>query len=58
MRQVGRETVVEEALRDHLTGWYSRAVAVPGSTPIARPTIDWSDEPVEGTPFASPPRSR
>jgi trigger factor len=52
MRQVGRETVVEEALRDHLTGWYTRAVAVAGIAPVARPTIDWSNEPAEGSPFA------
>ncbi len=52
MRQVGREMVVEEALRDHLTGWYSRAVAEAGIDPIERPTIDWADEPVEGAPFA------
>jgi trigger factor len=52
LRQVGREMVIEEALRDHLTGWYSRAVAEAGIDPIERPTIDWSDEPVEGSPFA------
>jgi trigger factor len=52
MRQVGRDTVVEEALRDHLTAWYSRAVAAAGIDPIDRPTIDWSDEPSEGAPFA------
>ncbi len=52
MRQVGRDTVVEEALRDHLTGWYSRAVAEAGIDPVDRPTIDWSDEPAEGAPFA------
>jgi trigger factor len=52
MRQVGRDTVVEEALRDHLSGWYSRAVAVAGIDPIDRPTIDWTDEPLEGSPFA------
>jgi trigger factor len=50
-RAVSRETLVEEALRDHLTGWYSRAVAVAGIDPVERPTIDWSDEPVEGAPF-------
>jgi trigger factor len=49
-RQIGREALVEEALRDHLTGWYSRAVAEIGIDPIDRPTIDWSDEPVEGSP--------
>ena len=52
MRQLGRETVIEEARRDHLTGWYSRAVAAAGIDPVERPTIDWSDEPVEGTPFS------
>src|SRR6185437_6040711 len=52
MRQVGRDSVVEEALRDHLSGWYSRAVAVAGIDPIDRPTIDWTDEPLEGAPFA------
>jgi trigger factor len=52
MRQLGRETVIEEALRDHLNGWYSRAVAVAGIDPVSRPEIDWSDEPVEGTPFS------
>jgi trigger factor len=52
MRQVGRDTVVEEALRDHLSGWYSRAVAVAGIDPIDRPTIDWTDGPLEGSPFA------
>ncbi len=51
-RQVGREALVEEALRDHLTGWYSRAVAEIGIDPIDRPTIDWADEPVEGAPFS------
>jgi trigger factor len=52
MRQLGRDTVIEEALRDHLNGWYSRAVAVAGIDPVSRPEIDWSDEPVEGTPFS------
>jgi trigger factor len=51
-RQIGREALVEEALRDHLTGWYSRAVAEIGIDPVDRPTIDWSDEPVEGSPFS------
>ena len=51
-RQIGREALVEEALRDHLTGWYSRAVAEIGIDPIDRPTIDWADEPVEGAPFS------
>ncbi len=51
-RQIGREALVEEALRDHLTGWYSRAVAEVGVDPIDRPTIDWEEPPVEGEPFS------
>jgi trigger factor len=51
-RQVGRETVVKEALRDHLTAWYRRAVATAGIDPVDQPTIDWADEPAEGAPFA------
>jgi len=51
-RQVGRETVVKEALRDHLTAWYRRAVATAGIDPVDQPTIDWTDEPAEGAPFA------
>lgn len=50
-RAIGRDTLIEEALRDHLTGWYSHAVAVAGIDPVERPTIDWSDAPIEGTPF-------
>jgi trigger factor len=52
MRHVGRDTVIEEALRDHLGGWYSHAVAVAGIDPVDRPSIDWDDDPVEATPFS------
>ncbi len=52
MQRLGREAVVEEALRDHLSSWYSRAVAVAGIDPIERPTIDWQDEPVQGAAFS------
>jgi trigger factor len=52
MQRIGRDAVVEEALEHHLSGWYRRAVAVSGIDPIDRPTIDWSDQPVEGEVFS------
>jgi trigger factor len=52
MQRIGRDTVVEEALEHHLSGWYRRAVAVSGIDPVDRPTIDWQDEPVEGEVFS------
>lgn len=52
MQRLGRDAVVEEALEHHLSGWYRRAVAVSGIDPVDRPTIDWEDEPVEGSTFS------
>ena len=52
MQRIGREAVVEEALEHHLSAWYRRAVAVSGIDPVDRPTIDWADEPVEGSTFS------
>src|SRR4051794_18462711 len=51
MQRIGRDAVIEEALEHHLSAWYRRAVAVSGIDPIDRPTIDWSDQPVEGETF-------
>jgi trigger factor len=52
LQRVGREAVIEEALTGHLSGWYSRAVAVAGIDPVDRPSIDWEAEPSQGQPFA------
>src|SRR5215471_6815670 len=52
MQRLGRDAVVEEALEHHLSGWYRRAVAVSGIDPVDRPTIDWENEPVEGSTFS------
>jgi trigger factor len=51
MQRIGRDAVIEEALEHHLSAWYRRAVAVSGIDPVDRPTIDWSDQPVEGETF-------
>lgn len=48
LRQVGREAVFEQALRDSLPEWYERAVLDAGVTPIGEPKLDVSDVPAEG----------
>ena len=57
MRQLGRETVIEEALRDHLNGWYSRAVAVAGIDPSRDPRSTGRTSRWRGRRSASPQRS-
>lgn len=51
MQRIGRETVVEEALEHHISGWYRQAVAIAGIDPVDSPQVDWEQEPVEGEPF-------
>jgi trigger factor len=51
LRQVGREAVFEQALRDSLPEWYERAVLDAGITPIGEPKLDVSDVPAEGEPL-------
>ena len=51
MQRLGRDAVVEEALEHHLSGWYRRAVAVAGIDPVDSPTIDWEQQPTEGSSF-------
>ncbi len=51
MQRLGRETVVEEALEHHISGWYRQAVAVAGIDPVDSPSVEWDSEPVEGQPF-------
>lgn len=48
LRQVGREAVFEQALRDSLPEWYERAVLDSGVSPVGEPKLDVSDVPEEG----------
>ena len=50
MQQVGRDAVIEEALRDHLSGWYRGPSPWSGIDPVDRP-----DHRLVAT---SPPRAR
>ena len=52
IRRLGREAVLEDALRSSLGGWYGDAIAVAGIAPVGEPDLDVGDMPAEGQPLA------
>jgi trigger factor len=52
LRQVGREAVLDEAVRRGLPGWYEEAVADAGITTVGDPQLDLADLPEKGSPLA------
>jgi trigger factor len=51
LQRVGREAVLEQALRDALPEWYERAVLEAGVSTIGDPKLDVSELPEEGEPL-------
>jgi trigger factor len=51
IRRLGREAVLDEALRSALGNWYAEAVDAAGITPIGEPDIDFGDLPEAGKPL-------
>jgi trigger factor len=52
LRQVGREAVLDEAVRRALAGWYEEAIADAGVQTVGDPQVDLSDLPEKGSPLA------
>jgi len=52
IRRLGREYVLDEALRDALGAWYVDAIGVAGITPVGEPDISVGDLPDAGSPLA------
>src|SRR5215204_4004680 len=52
LRQVGREAVLDEAVRRGLPGWYEEALADAGIQTVGDPQVDLSDLPENGAPLA------
>jgi len=52
LQQVGREAVLEEAVRRALPGWYEDAVQDAGVATVGSPNLDMSDLPEKGAPLA------
>jgi trigger factor len=52
IRQLGRETVLDEALRNSLGSWYVEALDGAGIAPIGEPDLDVGDLPGQGQPLS------
>ena len=48
IQRVGREAVLEEAVRDTLGNWYSDAIETPGIVPVGDPELDLAELPPRG----------
>jgi trigger factor len=51
LRRIGRETVLDETVRDTLGRWYSDAVDAAGIAPVGDPSLDLDALPAEGEPL-------
>ena len=52
IRRLGREAVLDEALRSSLGSWYVDAIDRSGIVPVGEPDLDVGDLPAEGQPLA------
>jgi trigger factor len=51
LRRVGREAVLDEAVRGSLGSWYVEAIDAAGVAPVGDPQLDISELPSEGEPL-------
>ena len=52
IRRIGREAVLDQAVRDSLGGWYIDAIGESGVSPVGDPSVDLPDAlPDEGEPL-------
>jgi trigger factor len=51
IQRIGREAVLEEAVRDTLSSWYSDAIEIAGIVPVGDPQVDLGDLPPQGEPL-------
>ena len=52
IRRLGREAVLDEALRGALGGWYADAIEEAGIAPVGEPELDVGEPPGEGQPWS------
>lgn len=52
IRRVGRDYVLDEAVRSSIGHWYADAIGAAGIAPIGEPKLDLGDLPPEGEPLA------
>lgn len=51
IQRIGREPILDEAVRDRLSDWYMRAVDESGIAPVGDPDVDLGKLPDEGKPL-------
>jgi trigger factor len=51
IQRIGREAVLDEAVRESISGWYTAAIDAAGVVPIGEPDLDMDDLPREGEPL-------
>ncbi len=51
LQRLGRDAVMEEAIREGLPEWYERALLDSKVTPVGDPKLDMPDAPAEGEPL-------
>jgi trigger factor len=51
VRRLGREYVLDEAVRSSIGGWYAQAIDASGIHPVGEPRLDLGDLPAEGQPL-------
>ena len=52
LQRVGREAVLDEAVRKALPNWYEEALGEAGVTPVGEPNLDLQELPERGSPLA------
>src|SRR6476619_5277787 len=57
IQRIGRESILDEAVRGRLTDWYLKAVEESGIAPVGDPEVDLGYLPPAGKPCRSPSRS-
>jgi trigger factor len=51
IQRVGREAVLDEAVRESIAGWYTAAIDAANVVPVGEPNLDLEDLPAEGEPL-------
>jgi len=51
LQRLGRDAVMDEALREALPVWYERALLASGVSPVGDPQLDMPEPPAEGEPL-------
>jgi trigger factor len=51
IQRIGREAVLDQAVRESLSGWYAAAIETAGIVPVGDPQLDLADLPPAGEPL-------